>query len=265
VHGYVQAKKFSKMWLYEILDRVALRSFDRIALVSGAMKEIPAIRKLSSKTCVIFNGLPVEYEHAELEGGAEALRSKFDMLGLAVGRLSPEKGFDVLLSSLVTLFKKVPRLKGGFGVIIYGEGGQRSELEGLIKENALSENVILAGYADDAGSLMFNFDVLIMPSLTEGLPITLLEAARAKLPLVASNVGAIPEVLGGGYKYLVEPGKADTLAAVLESFLFNKGELSLQADVDNVAKTFRSRFSSEVMANAYLNVYRLNVRSGDAA
>lgn len=253
VHGYVAPKLFSKMWLYEVLDRVALRNFERIILVSNAMEKIPAIQKQAAKTQVVFNGLPVRYEQEKLRGQEEILRDKFDLLGLAVGRLSPEKGFDILVLALAALYKKRPDLKEKFGIIVYGEGGQRLELERLIYDNGLSENVFLAGYVNNAGSLMSHFDVLLMPSLTEGLPITLLEAVRSKLPVVASNVGAISTVLGESYRYLVEPGKIESLEDVLALFLLQQDEIKQQTNAP--WEVFKKTFSSKVMAAAYLDQY----------
>lgn len=260
VHGYVQAQKYSKMWLYEILDRVALKRFDWVVLVSDAMLELSAISRIKFRS-VIYNGLEESFTSSALPRQEQELRDKFSFLLLAVGRLSPEKGFDILIRAVADLFVRRPELKEELGLVVYGEGALRSELLSLIQKEGLSENIFFAGYADDAGALMPNFDALVMSSLTEGLPVTLLEAARAALPVIASKVGAIPSVLGENSSYLTSPGDFSSLARAIEKMLSD--EDSLRQYTVRVTDTFNDHFTSGVMANAYLKLYRhVSVQGG---
>ena len=94
--------------------------------------------------------------------------------------------------------------------VIIGEGGQRPQLEKLIKQYQLQEKVILTGRIPDAYKYLKAFDVFVLPSLKEGFPWIILEAIAAEVPIVATNVGALPEILP--QEFLVEPGNAQVLA-----------------------------------------------------
>ena len=83
-----------------------------------------------------------------------------------------------------------------------GEGKQRGNLEARISELGLNDKVLMPGYCNNVPSLQRKSDLLVMPSLTEGLPITLLEAMGVRIPVLVSPVGEMPAVLGhgeGGY------------------------------------------------------------------
>ena len=79
-------------------------------------------------------------------------------------------------------------------LLIIGEGRQREYLERLVDELALTGSVMLAGYRTGASRYLISCSALVISSLTEGLPITLLEAMREKVPVVATSVGGIPDV-----------------------------------------------------------------------
>lgn len=113
---------------------------------------------------------------------------------LGVGRLSREKGFDRLIKAFSDLKQKYPTS----GLIIVGEGAFRRQFEALTEQLDVKGDVLMPGYCDKVPSLLKCSTVLVMPSLTEGLPITLLEAMALRVPVVASAVGEIPRVLGNG-------------------------------------------------------------------
>jgi glycosyltransferase involved in cell wall biosynthesis len=255
VHGYVQAKIFSIMWLYEVLDRVALRRFDRVVLVTEKMYEIPAIARLNQRRlAVIGNGIPSNYNQIALAGEDLAFRTKFKTCLVAVGRLSPEKGFFALLDALSLAFESHVWIKQAVGLVMYGEGELRADIAHRIALLGLDDNVHLAGYCDDAGAHLANFDALVMPSLTEGLPITLLEAMRAKVPIIASKVGGIPYVLTDEMAYLLNPhdmnALADSVIHIAEQT--NKAKSKVSKAYDH----FKESYTSHVMSAQYADVYQ---------
>tara|TARA_R110000850_G_scaffold102658_1_gene212022 strand:- start:16741 stop:17868 length:1128 start_codon:yes stop_codon:yes gene_type:complete len=254
LHGYVHAQRFSKMWLYESLDRFAIRRMNGVVLVGEAMqKELPG--KLSiGQAVTIPNGLDIsELQKSSLDSLDEPFKSFFDnhepvMLG--VGRLSREKGFDRLVSAFSEFRKEYPKS----GLVIVGEGKLRHQLEALIAELGIQDDVLMPGYCSSVPALLRRSQVLVMPSLTEGLPITLLEAISLKVPVVASAVGEIPKVLGDGKGgELLGDLEPDTIARDVEKSVNDK-ERS-RSRVDWAYETVVKDYSSAAMAASYLEFY----------
>ncbi len=126
--------------------------------------------------------------------------------------------------------------------VIIGEGGERPKLEALIKKYRLENQVILAGRMADAYRYLKAFDVFVLPSLKEGFPWVIIEAAAAGIPIVATKVGAIPEILPE--ECLVEPGDSQSLAKKISQMLEHpavpklKQEFTLQRMVEETEKLF---------------------------
>jgi len=167
----------------------------------------------------------------------------------AVGRLSREKGFDVLIDALAEL-----RADGmDVCLVLAGEGVQRPELERRASELGIDKAVLMPGYLHDAAHLMRHFDLLAIPSRTEGLPIVMLEALLSGVPVAATAVGEMPAVLSscdaGG---CVLPGDAASLAHRLHSLLAEPRD---KACLGRIADLAAERYSASSMVAAYKNVY----------
>ncbi|SNC68252.1 Glycosyltransferase involved in cell wall bisynthesis [Marinobacter sp. es.048] len=254
LHGYVHAQRFSKMWLYESLDRFAIRRMRGVVLVGEAMnKEFPG--KLSSGQAVtIRNGLDIsELQKSSLDSLDEPFKSFFgdhEPVMLGVGRLSREKGFDRLVSAFSEFRKEYPKS----GLVIVGEGKLRHRLEALVAKLGIQDDVLMPGYCGTVPTLLRQSQVLVMPSLTEGLPITLLEAISLKVPVVASAVGEIPKVLGDGKGgELLGDIEPATIARAVELSI-NDQERS-RRQVDWAYETMVKDYSSATMASSYLKFY----------
>ena len=147
----------------------------------------------------------------------EELRlSNGDQLAVAIGNLYPVKGHGYLLEALALVAERLPRLH----VAIAGRG----ELEGslLARAHALKvgDRFHLLGLRSDIGNVLTGADVFVLPSLSEGVPLALLEAMLATRPIVATAVGEVPMVLSGGrVGVLVPPGDAAALADALAHIL----------------------------------------------
>ncbi|MEA2154672.1 MAG: hypothetical protein QOE11_812 [Solirubrobacteraceae bacterium] len=131
---------------------------------------------------------------------------------LAVGRLERQKGFDVLVESVAAAHADGADIE----LEICGEGTQRATLEALIERHGIAANVRLLGLRDDIQARMLEADILVHPARWEGFGLVLLEAMAAGLPILASRVGAIPEVVADGETgLLVPPDDAPALAAAI--------------------------------------------------
>lgn len=126
----------------------------------------------------------------------------------AVGRLDPVKGHDVLLRALARV--------AGARLTIVGSGGWREHLVRLADDLGVTDRVRFAGWVEEPRRLLASYDVVVLPSRSEGYPLTVVEAMLAARPVVATRVGAVPEAVRDGETgLLVDPGDVDGLAAAL--------------------------------------------------
>jgi glycosyltransferase involved in cell wall biosynthesis len=135
-----------------------------------------------------------------------------------IGRLSRQKAQDDFLRAAAKVKEVVPKSK----FFIVGEGEQRQELEDLAKHLGLQPDVIFTGYRSDVPELLRAFDVFVLPSIFEGLPLTILEAMAMTKPVVATRVDGVPEaVVDGETGTLVTPRDPAALASAIISLLQN--------------------------------------------
>jgi glycosyltransferase involved in cell wall biosynthesis len=254
LHGWTATRYFSRMRAYETAERFMLRNADWVVAVSEAMVERWALgRRYGDRLRVIHNGIPVEScrltnecaplprEIAEFIYGRKAI--------FAAGRLSPEKGFDVLIEALPILKSK------GFDVrlVLVGEGKHRAALEAQARVLGVGDAVIMPGYLGNAGGLMRHFNVVAIPSRSEGLPIVLLEALMAKVPIVATAVGEMSAVLQGcGSRPAIDVADATALAKELELVLNGVYE---SVDLGKIADRATELYSAHAMGGRYRSLY----------
>ncbi|KJS28689.1 MAG: hypothetical protein VR64_23500 [Desulfatitalea sp. BRH_c12] len=261
LHGWTSTTRFTRMTLYEALDRTALRFVDAVVCVNAGMLDNPLLGAIKNhrKLVVIDNGISPGPQAADDISSMELSKSAgMDAFSPAniptigtIGRLSLEKGYDILIRA----FRRILDTGIEARLVIIGEGSERTKLEKEIRQLGLTGKVFLLGYHKNAYRFMARFSVYAISSSTEGLPITLLEAMRARVPVVATRVGGIPTVLDSGKAgILVDPGSAAALADGLMAILNNRqlaDRLTRHAYV-----RFSGCYSSQAMANSYVTLYR---------
>ena len=173
-----------------------------------------------------------------------------DPLIVAVGNLYPVKGHRYLIEALGLLRDRHPRAH----VAIVGRGELHEPLETLARSLGVEHRVHLLGFRPDVGSVLAAADLFAMPSLSEGLPLALLEAMRAGLPIVASDVGGVRTALANGDAGLiVSPGDARDLATALDWLLSQPGvaaALGARAEAHAAA-----RYDFQHTADCYASLY----------
>ncbi len=220
-HGWTGATW--KVRLNERCDRLVLRWMDAVVCVSEAQAgKVRAAGVAEEKTVVIHNAVGEEAFAAPEKRYGLLLRSMFpeapDRIVVAAGRLSPEKGFGDLVEAAATAIRREPRL----GFVLFGDGPLRRDLSARIDQLGLTNRVVLAGFREDVTKYLPHADVVALPSLTEGLPVILLEALAAGVPVVATTVGGIPEVVEEGVSGMLVPaGEPERLAQRLVALCAN--------------------------------------------
>jgi glycosyltransferase involved in cell wall biosynthesis len=199
--------------LYNVLERRLLCRPDHVCAVARPLAEAIRAAGRDGPVSVLPNGLdpspaPVSaVERALARAGFGIAPS--DCLAVAAGRLSLEKGFDLLVAGFARAVACKPRLR----LLIAGEGPERPRLEAAIARAGLTGRVRLLGQVPDIRPVLAAADLLVLPSRTEGLPNIVLEGLDAGLPVLATSVGALPELVHDGVTgWLVPPGDVDALA-----------------------------------------------------
>ena len=254
LHGYVHAPLFTRMWVYEKLDRLVLRRMSAVVVVGEAMKkELPRGLRYSEKVAVIRNGLKVE---SVLQKAKKTVAAEVDAfivshapVILGVGRLSSEKQFG----KLILAFEKLRQCFPKAGLIIAGDGYLRDSLEQCISEHALDEHVLLAGYCSNIPSIMARSNLLAISSATEGLPITLLEAMALRLPVVSTSVGEIPEVLENGENGVLIKNIEEELVEAMENALADRDAARERSE--RASEKLARELTAQAMAAQYSVVY----------
>jgi glycosyltransferase involved in cell wall biosynthesis len=197
----------------EVKDRVMRfvvgRWSRRVVMVSAWLRDQYQFRP--DQVRVVHNGIEVERFNRDPTATRARLEREFGIpagvkLAVTVSVLRPGKGIEVLLDAA----ERVPEMH----FLIAGDGPKRAAWQALSK----SDRVHWAGYRTDVDAILAGCDVFVHPSLDDAFPTVLLEAMAAGLPVVASRVGGIPEIVVEGVTgMLVPPGDADALAQAMNT------------------------------------------------
>jgi glycosyltransferase involved in cell wall biosynthesis len=234
IHG--SSRFGGKASLYEWVQNVAMRRFDAVIAVSQALEAEMAGRWVRRDRLHLIpnawggGGPPLDRAAARRILG---LPDDARAVGW-VGRLIPVKAAQTLLEAVRRMDDP------GVRAVIVGDGPERGRLEALAATLGVERQVVFRGLVPNAGRLYRAFDVFTMTSTSEGTPIVLLEAVSAGVPVVATRVGGIPEVLGPGGGLLVEPGDPDAMARALAAAL-----------ADQPASAGRARAAAARVAQEY--------------
>lgn len=217
LHG--SSKMGGKATLYEWLQLRALRRFDGvIAVARPLVREAEERGVRPERIHLIPNAwhpgkLPMEANEARRRLGVPL---DVPVIGW-VGRLIPIKAVDVFIEALSRL--RAP----AWQAVVIGDGPVRGAAESLCRERGLAGRVSFLGAIPEAATLYRGFDVFALSSHSEGTPITLFEAMAARVPIVATAVGGVPEVLEGTDARLVEPRQPQALAEAIDAAINSDG------------------------------------------
>ncbi|MCL4493064.1 MAG: glycosyltransferase [Nitrospirae bacterium] len=215
-------RQFPDKKRYMFAERTLAHFTDQIVAVSEkAKKDLSSYEKLDPRgIAVIPNGIDGAKYRRKVNRADKlkelGIRSgNSTILGFA-GRLSPEKGLIYLLEAMKLLVRDIPDIL----LLIAVEGDLSEELGEKTGELGITQNVIFLGPRSDVNEIMGIMDMLVLPSLREGLPLVLLEAMAASLPLVATDVGGNGQAVRNGVNgFLVRPRDAQALCSTIKNLI----------------------------------------------
>ncbi len=193
--------------------REGLSAVARLIVVSDASRATFLEADIDpDKICVIRNGILSldDGKDARAQWGSPSARTL-----VSIARFSPQKDHATLVRAMPAVLARYPDAV----LLLVGSGPEMAAVRDLVAELAIKEAVRFAGQRDDIASLLASADLFVLASRFEGLPLVVLEAMSAGVPVVATAIGGTIEALGHDHPYLVEPGRPHALAEAICSVM----------------------------------------------
>jgi glycosyltransferase involved in cell wall biosynthesis len=242
--------------IYGALDRALLRRFDQIVATSNILADsLRSSGIANDRITVIHNGVDLR-EFGSVVPSADLDRLKCGRLAIGlVGRLIDGKGHRELFAAAKDILVRHPATL----LFVIGEGPLRRSLEESARELGIERSVIFTGKRTDMPNVYAALDVVALPSLFEGMPMVILEALAARKAVIATRVGAVPDViLDGSTGLLIEPGDIPQLGRTVSRLIADAG---LRRSLAEKGHAFlNAHFSAASMAAKYLSVYERRKR-----
>lgn len=232
-----------------------------IAVSDKVKKDVLLFPFISKKVSVINNGIIVPNLLSKTKAREKLLPSKLHINTLVLGTISElhtNKGLIYTLGALNTLSKKF--LEIPIFYVVIGEGEERKALEDYVKKHNLSSVVFFAGAIDNASQFLNAFDVFILSSITEAFPYTLLEAGHVGLPVIATDVGGVSEIIENNKTGLLIKSKSDE--EIINAILFYLKSDTLRKKYGSALKEKVSNsFSKDKMLKKTVDIYKYIVKT----
>ena len=258
-----RTRENAKVRMLQSSEEFAFRFLDGVVAVSESeRRRVRSALPAKVPVWTVHNSINVAADRYS-RGTADGTEVRRDLgigadvpLLVCAGRLSPEKGQRVLLNALPNIVKRLPCT-----TVFCGDGPDRSHLESLSVELGVDDDVRFAGHCSDMQPYYSAMDALVLPSLSEGLPNVVLESMASGKPVIAANVGGVPEVVEDGWNgALFTAGDHDALATavistlsdqeIIDSFTMN-GFSRIETDFSFSTQAARlSDIYNEVLKNA---------------
>ena len=245
--------------LYGAADRFILRNYAAVVAVSEDVRQRllkAGVRK--DKVHIVRNGIDLRpFDNATPSLREISPTDNAPIVGL-IGRLATEKGVDIFLRAAARVLAELPATK----FVVIGEGPDREQLELLIDELQIRKNVFMLGRRDDMPGVYASLDIMVSASRHEGLPMAILEGMASSRPVVATAVGAVPDVIADGRTGVLVPSEnVEALAAKIVTLLNDR----THRDSLGVAakKLIEEEFSAARMTADYLHIYDQAIMTKD--
>ena len=249
VHSHLYAAKYAhvaasicgiKAKIYTIHN--IARNVVPVSLTEEIQKSVADEYNIDFKnTPVVFNGVSMEKCHKknDYSGNSRILH---------IGRFSKQKNHEVLVKA----FSRVVNSGSDVSLYLYGQGELEEAIKELVKNLNMDQNIFFCGLTDDVYSVMESSDIFVLPSLFEGMPMTLIEAMGTGMPILASNVGGIPDMIENEKSGLLCEPTVDGVAAGLERLISSADDRKLYGQNAVISS---EKFSADKMAKDYCEIY----------
>ncbi len=253
----------------KIFKKIALKKTAHTIAISNHNAEQIAqwYPEIKEKISVIHNGIENDIFLEESWHFSVQEKNKFkkellkadkaDFIIISVAALHPRKGLKYLIGAMPKVLEQAPNCK----LIIAGQGPQKKELHALIHRLGLDNKIILLGHQDEIGKILKAGDLFVLPSIKEAFGLVLLEAMAAGLPIVASRVGGIPEIVEDQKSgLLIENGDSFALAEKI-IFLIKNAPLRQKLASEGLERV--KQFDAKEMAKKTERIYEQLVISSE--
>ena len=233
-----------------IIERLLSFITDKIIFISNAAKKsyLLHFRINERKISVVYNGVT--------DANLKVNSGKVNCKVVTVASLVDHKGHEYLFEAARMVLDKVPQCK----FIIVGEGVLNRKLKQRVSNLGIASSVKFLGQRTDIYKILSQMNLFVLPSLREGLSIAVIEAMACSLPVVATNVGGLPELVKDGYTgYLVPPKDSWALGDAIGQLLGNPKQMIKMGQMGRLR--FEEIFSSSKMIKNFENLYEYLVYS----
>lgn len=248
-HGWAFTEGISPLrrTIYRQIERYMVRFSDRIITVSDYDRRLALSAGVGSETMIttIHNGIPLQEHTAQVDKPDDTVTM------IMVARFDDQKDQESVIRA-VTDLPDLPDLTWRLHFV--GDGPNRTALEDMVGRQSRGKHIFFHGACDDVPERLAQADIFILMSNWEGLPLSILEAMRAGLPVIASNVGGVSETIDDGETgILVSRGDVDQLRIAISTLI---GDAELRKSMgDRAIKKFETEFSFEGMLSSTMNIY----------
>jgi glycosyltransferase involved in cell wall biosynthesis len=259
VRGFTAENR--RVRFYEMLERQALKRADRVVCVSESQaNQIAPIRGNRRAPIVVKNAMLPPYSRKQdrppISRNDLSIPKSAFVFG-SVGRLSTEKGHRFMVSAFQKLCAESP-VGAQLFLIIVGDGNEEEPLKQQATQLGIREQIHFAGFQGNCTEWMQMMDCLVQPSLTEGTPNTVLEALCLKLPVIASAVGGVPDLIVDGRNgLLVPPADVDQMTAAMKKMWLSpdlRGQLA--AGAEDLLQEYSPAYQRQRLIAVYDEVFR---------
>lgn len=239
------------------VDMLFLPSTDSIVALSEwharYLERVDGIER--GRVTIIGNGIVADDFETVDKSAVERARAEIglgpdDRVAIMVAGLRHGKEHDLLIRAVSRLVRNTPELK----LLIAGDGPTRGGLENTVRELGVDKNVLFLGERRDVPVLLNLADVLVLASMAEAMPLSVIEAMAAGVPVIASSVGSVPDIIEDGVNgILVPPSDSRALESAIWKVLSDREAAARMAA--RARETFRARYTLDHMVNDYQRLF----------
>ncbi len=244
-----------KVKIYHLLDKIIVRFSDHMVAVSGSQKnKLLRILVPAGKISVVHNAMEPDRIAAfpKIDLHTRFGFPEDSIICICGGRFSREKGHIYLVRAAALALEKNSSLR----FVLFGDGPELGRVRKAIARRGLENHILCPGFERDLIGCLKGAEVLINPSLSEGLPNIVLEAMALRLPVIATMVGGVPElIIDGESGFLVPPADETALARAILRFF--GGSENKNKIVSSAFEIIVSRFSFETQMQKLAGIYNL--------